>query len=107
MIRGRRGEGFLVRQSFETPAGPWGSLVRARGPYGLPARKKSYQLGVLATPVQIRTDPYPRVSVKYFHDGSRRSDSKWNGTITELCPERKIVITSRAKPSGTIVDRGY
>ena len=24
----------------------------------LPAHKKSYQLGVLATPVQIRTDPF-------------------------------------------------
>jgi len=29
------------------------------GPAGLPAHKKSYQLGVLATPVQIRTDPCP------------------------------------------------
>jgi len=29
-----------------------------RGPScGLPTYKKSYQLGVLATPVQIRTDP--------------------------------------------------
>ena len=27
------------------------------GTSGLPAHKKSYQLGVLATPVQIRTDP--------------------------------------------------
>jgi|GEM_PF-4885952 len=26
-------------------------------PFGLPTYKKSYQLGVLATPVQIRTDP--------------------------------------------------
>ena len=29
------------------------------GIVSLPAHKKSYQLGVLATPVQIRTDPYP------------------------------------------------
>ena len=26
--------------------------------HGLPTHKRSYQLGVLATPVQIRTDPF-------------------------------------------------
>jgi len=31
--------------------------LRAGAASGLPTHKKSYQLGVLATPVQIRTDP--------------------------------------------------
>ncbi len=38
----------------------------------LPAHRKSYQLGVLATPVQIRTDPYSYVSRKYFRDDGGR-----------------------------------
>src|SRR3990172_9209343 len=37
---------FYSDRSYAQPAGPWGSLV-------------SYQLGVLATGVQIATDPFP------------------------------------------------
>ena len=52
----------------------------------LPAHKKSYQLGVLATPVQIRTDPSAsnpnavdnrrEASMDNYEDGVAVSDKK-------------------------------
>jgi len=47
-----------------------------------PAHRKSYQLGVLATPVQIRTDPYPWRNGLEFRDheiATSTSIPSWSG----------------------------